>query len=218
MLTSLFYRKVLSKSLPDIKILFLHLRNFEKLIRSYKKRKAPYHKAFHIRCAPLFDKIVRKAGLVQFGAGGGTRTHTPLRITDFESVSSTNSNTPAYYRTLLYTIYGCLASVFKRLHPREKYRTVQKPKGSRLGMSTGLQQGLHTSRFQQRGEAERNSRPGRSGRAQTGCLFLFSAASAGAALLGIAQLGELAVGGLHELLEPVLEVGGFGGRSLTESA
>ena len=64
MLTSLFYRKVLSKSLPDIKILFLHLRNFEKLIRSYKKRKAPYHKAFHIRRAPLFDKIVRKAGLV----------------------------------------------------------------------------------------------------------------------------------------------------------
>ena len=30
------------------------------------------------------------------GAGGGTRTHTPLRITDFESVSSANSDTPAY--------------------------------------------------------------------------------------------------------------------------
>ena len=29
------------------------------------------------------------------GAGGGTRTHTPLRITDFESVSSANSDTPA---------------------------------------------------------------------------------------------------------------------------
>ena len=28
-------------------------------------------------------------------AGGGTRTHTPLRITDFESVSSANSDTPA---------------------------------------------------------------------------------------------------------------------------
>ena len=30
------------------------------------------------------------------GAGGGTRTHTPLRITDFESVSSANSDTPAF--------------------------------------------------------------------------------------------------------------------------
>lgn len=30
------------------------------------------------------------------GAGGGTRTHTPLRITDFESVSSANSDIPPY--------------------------------------------------------------------------------------------------------------------------
>ena len=65
MLTSLFYRKVLSKSLPDIKILFLRLRNFEKQIRSNKKWEARCHKAFHIRRAPLFDKIVRKAGLIQ---------------------------------------------------------------------------------------------------------------------------------------------------------
>ena len=35
-------------------------------------------------------------GLYLFGAGGGTRTHTPLRITDFESVSSANSDTPAF--------------------------------------------------------------------------------------------------------------------------
>ena len=33
----------------------------------------------------------------RFNAGGGTRTHTPLRITDFESVSSANSDTPAYF-------------------------------------------------------------------------------------------------------------------------
>lgn len=95
MLTSLFYQKVLSKSLPNIKILFLRLRNFEKQIRSYKKQKAPYHKAFHIRRAPLFDKIVRKAGLIHYGAGGGTRTHTVSLPTDFESVTSTNSITPA---------------------------------------------------------------------------------------------------------------------------
>ena len=31
-----------------------------------------------------------------FGAGGGGRTHTPLPATDFESVSSANSNTPAH--------------------------------------------------------------------------------------------------------------------------
>lgn len=34
--------------------------------------------------------------LLRSGAGGGTRTHTPLRITDFESVSSANSDTPAF--------------------------------------------------------------------------------------------------------------------------
>lgn len=66
MLTNLFYRKVMSKFLPDIKILFFRLRNFEKQIRRYKKRKAPCHKAFRIRQVPLFDKIVRKAGLIQF--------------------------------------------------------------------------------------------------------------------------------------------------------
>ena len=49
MLTNLFYRKVLSKSRPDIKILFLRLKNFEKQIRSYKKWKAPCLKAFYIR-------------------------------------------------------------------------------------------------------------------------------------------------------------------------
>ena len=30
------------------------------------------------------------------GAGGGTRTHTPSLTTDFESVSSASSNTPAF--------------------------------------------------------------------------------------------------------------------------
>ena len=34
--------------------------------------------------------------MLRSGAGGGTRTHTPLRITDFESVSSANSDTPAF--------------------------------------------------------------------------------------------------------------------------
>ena len=38
-------------------------------------------------------------------AGGGTRTHTPLRITDFESVSSANSDTPAFC-----ALHGCYHS------------------------------------------------------------------------------------------------------------
>ena len=49
MLTNLFYRKMMSKFLTDIKILFFRLRNFEKQIRRCKKRKAPCHKAFRIR-------------------------------------------------------------------------------------------------------------------------------------------------------------------------
>ena len=39
------------------------------------------------------DKII--SSLCFCGAGGGTRTHTPSRIIDFESISSANSNTPA---------------------------------------------------------------------------------------------------------------------------
>ena len=102
MLTSLFYRKVMSKSLPDIKILFLRLRNFEKQIRSNKKRKAPCHKAFLIRQTPLFDKTVRKAGFIQFGAGDRTRTGTLSPAVDFESTTSTNSITPADITRTLY--------------------------------------------------------------------------------------------------------------------
>ena len=47
------------------------------------------------------------------GAGGGTRTHTPLRITDFESVSSASSDTPAIHlfnRSLIsvpFLVYIC---------------------------------------------------------------------------------------------------------------
>ena len=36
-----------------------------------------------------------------FGAGGGTRTHTMSPSTDFESVTSANSITPAYGGYLL---------------------------------------------------------------------------------------------------------------------
>ena len=37
---------------------------------------------------------------IRFGAGGGTRTHTVLLPTDFESVTSANSITPAAYALL----------------------------------------------------------------------------------------------------------------------
>ena len=45
---------------------------------------------------PANPDISRVYELLRSGAGGGTRTHTPLRITDFESVSSANSDTPAF--------------------------------------------------------------------------------------------------------------------------
>lgn len=41
-----------------------------------------------------------------YGAGGGTRTHTPRWTTEFESVSSANSNTPAYQLPTNYNIYN----------------------------------------------------------------------------------------------------------------
>ena len=94
MLTSLFYRKVLSKSLPDIKILFLRLRNFEKQIRSNKKWKARCHKAFHIRRAPLFDKIVRKAGLIHYGMSSDTEL--------FENPSNIKDLWASEQKTILY--------------------------------------------------------------------------------------------------------------------
>ena len=40
-------------------------------------------------------KKTRLRGLLELGAGGGTRTHTVSPQTDFESAASTNSATPA---------------------------------------------------------------------------------------------------------------------------
>ena len=48
----------------------------------------------------------------RLNAGGGTRTHTPLLTTDFESVSSANSDTPANIknvRLILYNIHDGLS-------------------------------------------------------------------------------------------------------------
>ena len=59
------------------------------------------HFGFWALKSPQTRMNTKKKGLTSFlstlhGAGGGTRTHTPLRITDFESVSSANSDTPAF--------------------------------------------------------------------------------------------------------------------------
>lgn len=63
-----------------------------------------------------FD-ISKDYELLKSSAGGGTRTHTPLRITDFESVSSANSDTPAYFcicclRMISYHILFNNATIF----------------------------------------------------------------------------------------------------------
>ena len=44
---------------------------------------------------PNVSPIGKRFGFECFGAGGGTRTHTPSLAKDFESSSSANSNTPA---------------------------------------------------------------------------------------------------------------------------
>ena len=53
---------------------------------------------------PLQSTDMDKRGFF-IGAGSGTRTHTPLRITDFESVSSASSDTPAYINITNFNIY-----------------------------------------------------------------------------------------------------------------
>ena len=58
--------------------------------------------------------IALKEGAVFSGAGGGGRTRTGMSPTDFESVSSANSNTPAY-RGILYVKQIENASVFSIL-------------------------------------------------------------------------------------------------------
>ena len=51
--------------------------------------------------------------LLRSGAGGGTRTHTPLRITDFESGTSAKSITPAH-NAVYYTVMLQKNQVFCR--------------------------------------------------------------------------------------------------------
>ena len=53
------------------------------------------------RCLPNKKYLSGKNHLGTIGAGDGGRTHTVSPPTDFESVSSANSNTPAYVGTLL---------------------------------------------------------------------------------------------------------------------
>lgn len=58
-----------------------------------------------------------KNRLGTIGAGGGGRTRTVSPPTDFESVSSANSNTPAYVSTLL--VYQPHAKLSR--HPRRDF-------------------------------------------------------------------------------------------------
>ena len=66
------------------------------------------------RCLPNKKYLSGKNHLGTIGAGGGGRTHTVSPPTDFESVSSANSNTPAYVSTLL--VYQPHAKLSR--HPR----------------------------------------------------------------------------------------------------
>ena len=61
---------------------------FESLHLSHKRKKGHY-------------------ALISFGAGGGTRTHTMSPSTDFESVTSANSITPACLFIITQSCYFC---------------------------------------------------------------------------------------------------------------
>ena len=69
------------------------------------------------RCLPNKKYLSGKNHLGTIGAGGGGRTRTMSPSTDFESVSSANSNTPAYVSTLL--VYQPHAKLSR--HPRRDF-------------------------------------------------------------------------------------------------
>ena len=69
------------------------------------------------RCLPNKKYLSGKNHLGMIGAGDGGRTHTVSPPTDFESVSSANSNTPAYVSTLL--VYQPHAKLSR--HPRRDF-------------------------------------------------------------------------------------------------
>ena len=76
---------------------------------------------FNLKKKKLY--ILLLASIIEFGAGGGTRTHTPLLTTDFESAPSTNSSTPAYLKLRYYisTIKRkCLVNLNIKLKKFEK--------------------------------------------------------------------------------------------------
>ncbi len=54
--------------------------------------------------APRKTRAIMRGFSYYNTAGGGTRTHTPSRTTDFESVSSANSDTPAYCVTMCHDL------------------------------------------------------------------------------------------------------------------
>ena len=68
-------------------------------------------------CLPNKKYLSGKNHLGTIGAGDGGRTHTVSPPTDFESVSSANSNTPAYVGTLL--VYQPHAKLSR--HPRRDF-------------------------------------------------------------------------------------------------
>ena len=59
----------------------------------------------------LKSKLLKSSDRFPSGATGGTRTHTPVRITDFESVSSTNSDTVASKTIIAYLSYSIYISL-----------------------------------------------------------------------------------------------------------
>ena len=80
------------------------------LVRQNQRKINPF-------CLPNKKYLSGKNHLGTIGAGDGGRTHTVSPPTDFESVSSANSNTPAYVGTLL--VYQPHAKLSR--HPRRDF-------------------------------------------------------------------------------------------------
>ena len=88
--------RLLKKVEAQINAAFIEAKKWQyREIYSVLPQAKTYVSSFKKTTNPNVSPIGKRFGFECFGAGGGTRTHTPLLTTDFESVSSANSDTPA---------------------------------------------------------------------------------------------------------------------------
>ncbi len=88
---------------------------------------------YNCRAEGATKKEGHPKGIPLFGAGGGTRTHTMSPPTDFESVTSTNSITPACNSVIIAdTGENCKDYFFLLLNPLHKIQKVGLHNGEKM--------------------------------------------------------------------------------------